>query len=234
LPVKLYFEGLFVFDVAAISEIFSQYAYQPYYVYGFIVLFMSASSFGLPIPEELTLVSAGLVAYTARNPDIYPPPYPGAESVNLITLSVVCFLAVLGSDIVVYFIGKVFGTKIVNSKLFKKSVSEKNYAKINNLFLKYSDWACGIFRFTPGVRFPGHVTCGLMGVPFWKFILIDGTAALLTVPTQVLLVAFYGREILDKIKEFKLALVIIIGVGIIFWLFRKFVFKKKVKIEAGE
>ena len=35
-----------------IVEFFANYAYQPYLVYGFIVMFMTASSFGLPIPED--------------------------------------------------------------------------------------------------------------------------------------------------------------------------------------
>lgn len=218
-----------MFDVTYITEIFSQYAYQPHYVYAFIILFMTASSFGLPVPEELTLVSAGFVAYVARHPDLYPPPeqFVGTGGVNLITLSIVCFLAVLGSDVVVYMIGKVFGQKIVNSNFFKKRIGDSQFEKVNKLFLKYSDWACGIFRFTPGVRFPGHFSCGLMGVSFYKFLFIDGLAALLSVPTQVLLVAYYGKEILENIKEFKIGLAIIIGVIAIIWLAKKYIFKKK-------
>ena len=53
-------QGILMFDLNLI-EFFAAYAYQPMLVYSFIVLFMTASSFGLPIPEEMTLVSAGLV-----------------------------------------------------------------------------------------------------------------------------------------------------------------------------
>lgn len=210
-------------------EFFQEYAYNPTAVYSFIILFMTASSFGLPIPEEMTLVSAGLVAYMAMHPDKFPPPSPDAEGVNLTLLSIICFLAVLGSDILIYFIGRLFGPKIVKSKFFNKQIGPKNYEKINKLFMKYSHWACGLFRFTPGVRFPGHMTCGLMGVPLWKFIAIDGGAALISVPTQVLLVAFYGEVILAKIKEFKLILISLIGIAILFVLLRKLYFKIREK-----
>lgn len=200
---------------------FAGYAYQPMFVYCFIVLFMTASSFGLPIPEEMTLVSAGLVAYMAGHPDQFPPPTPGAEGVNLFVLSAVCFFSVLGSDVLIYFIGKIFGRRIVQSKFFNKRISQERFNKINNVFNKYSHWACGLFRFTPGVRFPGHLSCGLMGVPLWKFILIDGAAALISVPTQVLLVAYYGDVILGKLKEFKLAVGVLILSLLVFWILKR-------------
>jgi membrane protein DedA with SNARE-associated domain len=197
---------------------FAEYAYQPMFVYSFIILFMTASSFGLPIPEEMTLISAGLVAYMARNPLEYPPPFPGAEGVNLTLLAIICFLAVLGSDILIYSFGRVFGKKLIRTKFFNNTIGQARFNKINKIFQKYSYWACGLFRFTPGIRFPGHMICGLMGIPLWKFIMVDGIAALVSVPSQVLLVAFYGDVILEKFKEFKLILLGLIGLVILIWL----------------
>ena len=211
---------MFDFDLVAFLL---TYAYQPYMVYGFVIAFMTASSFGLPIPEEMTLVSAGLVAFMAHNPADFPPPTPDAQGVNLVVLCFVCFFAVLGSDLLIYTIGKVFGQKIVNSDFFNKRIGQERFEKINKTFNKYSYWACGIFRFTPGVRFPGHLTCGLMRVPVWQFLLVDGLAALFSVPTQVLLVAYYGREILGQIKEFKIILAGIIGLLILVWLVKKLI-----------
>ena len=208
-----------------VVSILAEYAYEPMFVYLFIVLFMTASSFGLPIPEEMTLVSAGLVAYMARNPVEYPPPYAGAEGVNLVILCIVCFIAVLGSDIFIYTLGKVFGKKLIKTNFFNKSIGQERFNKINKTFQKYSFWACGLFRFTPGVRFPGHMSCGLMGIPLWKFILVDGFAALISVPTQVYFVAKYGDVILEKIQQFKIYLISIIGVIILFWLLKKFYLK---------
>lgn len=216
------------FSQQALMTFFSQYAYQPMYVYGFITVFMFASSFGLPVPEELILISSGLVAYMAHKPEMFPPPYPGAEGVNIFTLAVVCFLAVFFSDLVIYFIGKLFGGKIIKTKFFQKQVAGKGFDTINSWFQKYGGWACGIFRFTPGLRFPGHMSCGLLGIPLWKFCLIDGLAALVSVPTQVYVVATYGEIILDKIREFKIIAASVIGVVILIWLIRK-VYQKNVR-----
>lgn len=205
----------------AIVEFFSHYAYQPYLVYSFIILFMTASSFGLPIPEEMTLVSAGLVAYMARNPIEYPPPYPDAHGVNLTILATLCFFAVLGSDLLVYFIGRRFGERLKKSKFFNKRIGKENFAKIDKVYKKFGYFAPGLFRFTPGVRFPGHLSCGIMKVPLKQFLLVDGFAALFSVPTQVLLVAFYGEIILGKLKEFKLIIISILLIVFSIWLIKK-------------
>jgi membrane protein DedA with SNARE-associated domain len=207
--------------IADILASLSGYAYQPMKVYALVSILMLASSFGLPVPEEVTLVSAGLVAHMALDPATYPPPYPGAEGVGIFTLCVVSFFAVFLSDLVVYLLGKYFGAKIIKTKFFQKQVAGKGFNTINSWFQKYGGWCAGIFRFTPGLRFPGHLSCGLLGIPLWKFVLIDGTAALLSVPTQVYFVATYGDVILGKFKEFKIILFSILAVVFVVWLLRK-------------
>ncbi len=200
---------------------FSQYAYQPMFVYMFVTLFMLAASFGLPIPEELVLITSGLVAYMAHHPEQYPPPTPGAEGVNIVTLCIVSFFAVLGADTVVYLIGKIFGGRIIKTKFFQKQVAGEGFDRINRWFQKYGSFAAGIFRFTPGLRFPGHLSCGLLGLPLWKFLLVDGAVALISVPTQVYIVGTYGGDILKKIAEFKKYVLIGLAVAALIWLGRK-------------
>lgn len=219
------------FSPDALLAFFSQYAYQPMFVYGFIVVFMFASSFGLPVPEELVLISAGLVAYMSHNPQQFPPPYPGAEGVEIVTLCIVCFFAVMGSDCLVYFIGKFFGAKIIKTKFFQKQVAGEGFNKINSFFQKYGGLACGIFRFTPGLRFPGHLSCGLLGIPAWKFMLIDSIVAAISVPTQVYFVATYGKVILDHIAEFKMYVLSAAGVLLVVWLGRK-IYQRNVRKNA--
>lgn len=213
------------FSEASLMAFFTPYAFQPTYVYSFIFLFMLASSIGLPIPEELVLISAGLVAYAAHSPDTIPP-YPGAASVDVYTLCAVCFLSVLFSDCMVYFIGKIFGGRIIKTEFFQKRFAGAGFDKINSWFQKYGGWACGIFRFTPGLRFPGHLSCGLLGIPVWKFVLIDVAVAAISVPTQVYLVATYGDVILDKLSTYKMILASAFLVFIVVWLVRRFYLKK--------
>ena len=213
----------------AIIDFFAGYAYEPVFVYLFIALFMMGSSMGLPLPEEVTLVGAGIVAHMASHPDLYPPPYPGAEGVSLIPLAIFCFVAAVGSDYIIFLTGKLYGKKILKTKLGQRLLSPERFDKINHFFNKYSYWASGIFRFTPGIRFPGFLSCGMMGIPTWKFLLMDGGAALLTVPTQVVLVAIYGEVIMAKFTEFKIYILSFFGFIILIWLVRKLIayFKSK-------
>jgi membrane protein DedA with SNARE-associated domain len=211
-----------------IIDTFYQYAYKPVQLYGFIICFMTASSFGMPIPEELILVTAGLIAFMGMHPDRYPPPIEGSDPVNVYTLAAVCFCAVLFSDILIYFLGRFFGDRLFKTKLFASKVGPEKIEKFNGWFQKYSYWVCGLFRFMPGIRFFGHMTCGAMRIPVLVFISIDALASLLSVPTQVLLVASYGDVIIAKMKEFKIAILILLLICGVIYLIRK-KFKKNIE-----
>ena len=199
---------------------FSQYAYQPNIVYGAVVLLMVASSFGLPVPEEVTLVGAGIVAYMGSRPDLYPPPYADAPTIDVMVMATVCFFAVFLSDFLVFNLGKFLGRRFLDKPFMAKY--QKSMAKITTWTRKYGMFAAGIFRFTPGLRFPGHFACGMLGLSPWKFITIDGMAALISVPTQVLLVAYFGQEILENFKKFKAVLLVALVIGLIVFFARRF------------
>jgi membrane protein DedA with SNARE-associated domain len=196
------------------------YAYQPAWVYFFLVLMMLLSSIGLPIPEEVTLVSVGILAYMGANPDKFPPPYPGATYVHAPTAAALAFCAVLCSDFLIYSFGRFFGVKIFDWPPVKKIITEESRLKIENWTRKYGALACGIFRFTPGLRFPGHLACGMVKFPAWQFGLVDGIAALISVPTQILLLAHFGDEILGAFKQFKFIILVLLLVGAIVYFYK--------------
>jgi membrane protein DedA with SNARE-associated domain len=95
------------------------------------------------------------------------------------------------------------GRGVSDRKWFQKLINPKAYKKVKFWTQKYGSAAAGIFRFLPGLRFPGHMACGALGIPAWKFILIDGFLVLLTIPTQVYFIAHYGEEILIFMNRFK-------------------------------
>ena len=202
-----------------ISQTFGTLSYQPWAVYGAVCGFMILSAFGLPIPEEVILISAGFVGHMSLYPAI---PHPdGVHVVNVHILATVAFFAVLGSDYLIYFLGKKFGPSLFRQRWFQRFVSPERLVKVRGWMQKYGYWPVIVFRFTPGVRFPGHLMCGAMGLSAWKFLLVDSIAALLSVPTQIYFVTFYGREILKYFKDAKLVLLGLFLVGLVIFLFRK-------------
>lgn len=214
------------FDVASMLQWLSQYAYEPWIVYTAIIVLMTASSFGLPIPEEITLVSVGLLAYLAKNPEKFPPPYPGAEPVTVEALMLVTFFAVFLSDFLVFCIGKFGGKRLKQSTRWKRFFRSRAFRKAEVYAKHYGPIMSGVFRFTPGLRFPGHLICGMMGVKAWQFTLVDGTAALLSVPTQVWFVATYGEEILGAFKQFKIAILSVLAVALLVYFARRFFLRR--------
>lgn len=199
----------------------AQFAYQPYMVYLLLVGMMVLSSVGLPLPEEVTLLSVGFLAFIGSHPDKFPPPYPGAPVVEVHTAAIIAFLAVFGSDFLIYAVGRHFGRPLLERPTFKRFMPDSAMQKVEEWTKKYGAYACGIFRFTPGIRFPGHLACGILHFPAWKFAVIDGIAALVSVPTQIYLIAHYGDSILGVLKQFKLVLFSALGLALLYFLFKK-------------
>jgi len=209
-----------------IFQFLSQYAYQPNMIYLIFVGMMLLSAVGFPLPEEITLISVGLLAFIGNNPQLFPPPYEGAPAVNVKTAAVFAFFIVLLSDFIIYALGRLWGKKILKFPLFKKFLNEERWDKIEKWTHRYGAYACGIFRFTPGLRFPGHLATGMMKFPVWKFLLIDGVAAAISVPTQIYLIGIHGESILLKMKEFKIILFSILLALVVIYFLRKFFNKK--------
>lgn len=187
-----------------IAQWFVHFAYQPNLVYALVIGLMFASSFGLPLPEEVTIISASLTAFMATHPEKYPPPNLDAIGVNPYTLAAVCLFSVFISDYVIYWIGSFFGDKLLKHPRWKKRLEGSSFKRVQKWIHEYGTLAPCIFRFTPGLRFPGHMMCGAIGLPRWKFILVVGIAAALTVPTQVILISLYGEVILNVLSKIKM------------------------------
>ncbi len=218
-----------------IAAWFLQIAYQPYLVYGLVIGLMFASSFGLPLPEEVTIISASLTAFMATHPLRYPPPSEGAVGVNPYTLACICLFAVFVSDFVIYWIGSFFGYKLMRHPRWKDKFQGRSFKTVQKWIQNYGTLAPFIFRFTPGLRFPGHMMCGAIGLPRWKFVLVVGLAALFTVPTQVILISIYGEVILNLLSKVKTVIVIGASVFFVGYLIYKWKFEKeKIEEEVAE
>lgn len=208
----------------------SQFAYQPNTVYAALVGMMILSSVGFPIPEEVTLISVGILAFMGSHPQHFPPPYEGASVVSVHTAALIAFVAVLCSDTFIYFIGRIFGRRLLYHPRVHKFIPEHVMKRVEEWTHKYGAYACGIFRFTPGIRFPGHLACGMLHYPTWKFITIDGVAALISVPTQIYLLAIYGEPILRKLRQFKLVVLALIAVLLVYFLVKRIHHKMTQKV----
>ncbi len=177
-------------------------AHSPWLTFSLLFLIMYASSFGLPIPEEVTLLTLGFLVYLGNQPDPATG-QAGDGALDIHLAAWLAFVAVFSSDFLVYFLGRKYGDRILKLPVLNKFAQPAMLTKVQSWMERWGFWAAGVFRFTPGIRFPGHLSCGILKVPLHKFCLVDGFAALISVPTQVYLVGYYGKDIIDLIKKYQ-------------------------------
>ena len=74
----------------------------------------------------------------------------------------------------------------------------------------------------PGVRAVTFFSAGAIGVPFWKFFLFDGLAALVSAPLWVVLGYRYGHTIVEEAHKWQngvLGAIALVAVAV--WLWRR-------------
>ncbi|MBI1854110.1 MAG: DedA family protein [Planctomycetes bacterium] len=198
-----------------ILDRFAELAWHPWKAYGLMVVLLVSASFGQPLPEEVSLIAAGLLSFMAAHPADYPPPYPGAVGVDVHLAAVICFVSVLGADLLVFWLGRRYGAMVLQWKLLRRFLSPERLERVTSRVRRRGYIAAGLFRFTPGLRFPGFFACGMLGLSVVKFTLADGLMAVLTVPTQIYLVAIFGERIIHQLKHFNgvLAVLALLFVG---------------------
>lgn len=173
--------------------------------FGYLAVFMVLvlCGFGIPIPEDVTLVAGGVIS--------------GLGYTNVHLMALVCFLGVLVGDGLMFYLGKYFGEKILKFKLVSRLMPPKRYAQVQQKFDKYGNRVLFVARFLPGLRSPIFLTAGMSGkVSFWRWILMDGMAAMISVPFWVYLGDFGAEEkdwLMQQIHRFQHGLYFVLAIG---------------------
>ena len=87
--------------------------------FGYLAVFMVLvlCGFGIPIPEDVTLVAGGVIS--------------GLGYTNVHLMALVCFLGVLVGDGLMFYLGKYFGEKILKFKILQIQKTEsKKFSEI--------------------------------------------------------------------------------------------------------
>ncbi|WP_011609027.1 DedA family protein [Histophilus somni] len=185
--------------------------------YGYFAVFfvLIICGFGVPIPEDITLVSGGVIA------GLYP------NEVNVHIMLIVSMLGVLIGDSTMYWLGRIYGVKILRTRLIKKIVTLKRLKMVKEKFAKYGNRVLFVARFLPGLRAPIYVISGITRrVSFIRFLLIDFFAAIISVPIWVYLGDF-GASNLDwlhqqiKKGQFAIYILILLLALFLFWKWKR-------------
>ena len=187
--------------------------------YALITGVLLACGFGLPIPEDITLIAAGILAGTGK--------------ISIVGAYVVGFVGVLAGDSMLFSIGRKYGKAAFKWPVFRKIFTPKIIKKAEEKIQANAKMVCFIARFLPGLRAPIYLSAGVLGVRPMTFFMQDGLAALISVPVWVYLGQWAGSNMdlaLQKAQEFHVYLLLGIGLLLAFWIGKAF-WRKRPKKE---
>jgi membrane protein DedA with SNARE-associated domain len=184
-----------------------------------IVVLLVLTGLGLPVPEELIVISTG-AASALGNLD----PWLGFAS---------CLVGALIGDCVVYAIGFHFGRRLLREHpWWSKFLHPEREARIEKMIRRHGLKVFFLARFLVGLRAPVYLTAGILKVPFRRFLLVDTFSATVVIGLFYSLAFLFGEHIGPLIREGQVALTIIVIVAVItaggFLLWRH----RKRKLEA--
>ena len=188
--------------------------------YGYLaVLFvLIICGFGVPIPEDITLVSGGIIA------GMYP------EQVNVHIMLVVSMFGVLFGDSTMYWLGRIYGARILRVRFIRKFLTVQRLRMVRDKFDQYGNRVLFIARFLPGLRAPIYMVSGVTRrVSYLRFVLLDFLAAIISVPIWVYL-GYYGAHkrdwLMEQIKTGQTGIYILIGALALFISWKVYKAKK--------
>jgi membrane protein DedA with SNARE-associated domain len=178
-----------------------------------IVLLLSLSGLGLPIPEEVVVVTAGFLSHDG---EIFKWQYA----------YLACLGGALAGDIVVYSIGRYLGHGFFKRyPWFARLMHEEREAKMEQMIQKHGLKVFFVARFLVGVRVPLYLAAGVVRMSWPRFLLINSFCATTVVSLTFWLGYRYGNSVVETIRNSQNGLAIIvslaIAIGLTFYLLRR-------------
>lgn len=129
---------------------------------------------GFPIPEDIPLIIAGVVAANGAVP--------------LLTISASCYVGVVLADLMIYGVGYKFGPKLLSygtRSPFLPSVTPERVDKVRDGLRRRRFLYIFLGRHLFPLRSVTFLTAGALRIPFFEFLISDLIAALISVAIMI-------------------------------------------------
>ncbi|TGK17517.1 DedA family protein [Leptospira fluminis] len=171
--------------LTVLVDFFSGFGQNFAYLAVFLTLLLCG--FGLPVPEDVSLVSGGVIA--------------GLGYANEHVMFAVGMAGVLVGDGTVFLLGRIYGVRVLQIPFIARFITPERFLSVQEKFSKYGNWVVFVGRFMPGLRMPIYLTAGTSDrISFLRFLSLDFLAAAISVPIWVYL-GHYGAQNLDHLRE---------------------------------
>jgi membrane protein DedA with SNARE-associated domain len=165
-----------------------------YVGYAFVFVALLLCGFGLPMPEDIILVTGGVLAWLASPLEVATL-RSMLHDEGLLGMVLVGLAGILAGDSVIFFAGRRFGVRVADFKPLRRVITPEKLEKVEKLMRRRGNLVVVLARYVPGIRAPTYFTAGHARLPYWEFLLFDGVAALVSAPLWVCLGFYFGSNI---------------------------------------
>jgi membrane protein DedA with SNARE-associated domain len=183
--------------------------------YGGIILLMALHSSIFIVPSEVVMPFSGFLVSSGRFSFVLV--VISGTIGNLIGASFIYFLSYKG------------GRNLILKYEHIVLVSQADLEKVEKFFKRFGVWAILIGRCIPIVAGLISIPAGLSKIKYWKFLLLTFFGALIWNSLLTFIGLKLGENWLvlkDKLHNFDLIIIILILVGVIWWVYRHLISKK--------
>ncbi len=155
-------------------------------VYVTLFFLLLGGAIGLPIPEDIPLIFAGIIAHNGK--------------AEIKILFAVCYVAILIGDVFIYGIGRKFGPALYSKRWFRARFSLSKIKSIQKNLEKRSLLMIFLARHLFYLRTLTFLVCGAVRMDFKKFIIADALAAFISAPIMMA-VGYMGAKNFEAISN---------------------------------
>lgn len=191
------------------------------FTYAGIFLVLLLCGLGLPIPEDIPIVTSGYLSHLG--------------TINIWAALAVNMAGVLIGDTIIFSLGYWWGPRAAEHRLFRSLLNPSRMERVERFFHRHGKKAVFFGRFLAGIRAPVFLMAGVMRMKPQTFFCMDGLAAALSVPL-LLFAAYYFGEELDTLRHMigrtqNFIMLVILGTGI--WIALRYIREQRRSREAA-
>lgn len=189
-----------------------------------IIIALVLTGSGMPIPEEVIVIIAGVAAYHG--------------TLNPWLALTACMVGALLGDCVMYSIGYHFGRNVLQEHpWFARFLTPAREKQIEQMIARHGAKVFLFARFLVGLRSPVFLTAGILRVPLRWFILVDTVCATLVIGTFFGLSYLFAEQIQDwwqwiRQAEITLTVAVVAAVSltVAYLLYRRWQRRQRVRL----
>jgi membrane protein DedA with SNARE-associated domain len=151
--------------------------------YGLVFGVLVACGLGLPLPEDVSLVTGGYLSYVG--------------AAQFAPMLLVAFAGILAGDFLIFTAGRRYGCDLAGSRWCSRFLPQARLCKAEQYFKLHGEGLVFAARFFPGLRAVTYFVAGASPMATWRFLLFDGLAACVSAPVWMVLGRKLGRHLPD-------------------------------------